>query len=147
MRVLLALLILSIPGLAQPLTIGVKGGLRATSEPQWYGTPESRPYLAGPAVEIRLPHQFAFEVDALYSRLGNTLFVPLIMTEFFARTRANVWTELIPNSSQASIDVVAGLNRVLWHKQKKDAAAVPCSGPCGYSGLRPSRKQRDPSHH
>ncbi len=91
MRILLALLLLSIPGLAQPLTIGVKGGLRATSEPNWYGPSESKPYLVGPAVEVRLPHQFAFEIDALYSRLGNTLFVPLVMNEFFARTRANVW--------------------------------------------------------
>jgi hypothetical protein len=55
---------------AQLVSIGVKGGgpFLDTNE---HGD-ESRPYIVGPSVEIRLPAGFAIEVDALYRRIGNT---------------------------------------------------------------------------
>jgi hypothetical protein len=38
-----------------------------------------------------LPFHFAFEVDALYSRLGNTFYIPLIGNEADIRTVTNSW--------------------------------------------------------
>jgi len=55
---------------AQLVSIGVKGGVPFLDTNQ--GGDESRPYIVGPSVEIRLPAGFAIEVDALYRRLGNT---------------------------------------------------------------------------
>ena len=95
MRLSLALLCLAIPGLPQPLTIGVKGGVRLTGDPQIYDPifdrSNSKPYLVGPMIEVRLPLHFAFEADALYSRLGNTSYIPLIANESDIRTIANSW--------------------------------------------------------
>ena len=95
MRLSLALLCLAIPGLTQPVTIGAEGGVRLTGDPQIYDPifdrSNSKPYLVGPMVEVRLPFQFAFEADALYSRLGNTTYIPLIANESDIRTIANSW--------------------------------------------------------
>ena len=91
MRLSLALLCLAIPGPAQLLTIGVKGGVRLTGDPEIYDRSNSKPYLVGSMVEVRLPYRFAFEADALYSRLGNTAYIPLIANESFIRTIANSW--------------------------------------------------------
>jgi len=91
MRLSLALLCLAIPGLTQPVTIGVKGGVRLTGDPEIYERSNSKPYLVGPMIEVRLPFGFAFEADALYSRLGNTAYIPLIANESFIRTIANSW--------------------------------------------------------
>jgi hypothetical protein len=91
MRLSLALLCLAITGLTQPLTIGAKGGVRLTGDPEIYDRSNSKPYLVGPMVEVRLPYRFAFEADALYSRLGNTTYIPLIANESFIRTIANSW--------------------------------------------------------
>ena len=55
---------------AQLVSIGVKGGVPFLDTNQ--GGDESRPYIVGPSVEIRLPAGFAIEVDALYRRVGNT---------------------------------------------------------------------------
>jgi hypothetical protein len=55
---------------AQLVSIGVKGGVPFLDTNQ--GGDESRPYIVGPSVEIRLPAGFAIEVDALYRRIGNT---------------------------------------------------------------------------
>src|ERR1017187_1886335 len=95
MRPSLALLCLAIPGLPQPLTIGVEGGVRLTGDPQIYDPifdrSNSKPYLVGPMIEVRLPFHFAFEADALYSRLGNTTYIPLIANESDIRTIGNSW--------------------------------------------------------
>src|ERR1035437_232039 len=95
MRLSLALLCLAIPGLPQPLTIGVEGGVRLSRDPQIYDPiidrSNSKPYLVGPMIEVRLPFHFAFETDALYSRLGNTSYIPLIANESYIRTIANSW--------------------------------------------------------
>jgi hypothetical protein len=55
---------------AQAVSIGIKGGIPigGTIGQQ----DESRPYIVGPSIEVRLPAGFAIEVDALYRRIGNT---------------------------------------------------------------------------
>ena len=42
-------------------------------------------------IEVGLPFHFAFEADALYSRVGNTFYIPLIANESYVRTIANSW--------------------------------------------------------
>jgi hypothetical protein len=57
---------------AQAVSIGVKGGIPLTDGT--VGQDESRSYLVGPTIEVRLPAGFAIEADALYQRIGNTSF-------------------------------------------------------------------------
>jgi len=73
------------------MTVGVEGAARLTSDQQGYGTSESKPYLVGPMIEVRLPFHFAIEADALYSRLGYLSYIPLIANESTIRTIANAW--------------------------------------------------------
>lgn len=56
-----------------------------------FDTSNSKRYLVGPAIEVGLPLHFAFEVDALYSRLGETVYYPFIANEYDVRTIANSW--------------------------------------------------------
>lgn len=73
----------------QAVSFGVKGGvpigdLNANRD-------ESRPYIVGPSVEIRLPANFAIEIDALYRRVGNSLAYPTPWGAVFNRDRGNSW--------------------------------------------------------
>src|SRR5438105_4608052 len=54
----------------QSLSIGVKGGVRATDDFQYAATSESKRYVVGPTVEVALPLGFAIELEALYRRQG-----------------------------------------------------------------------------
>ncbi len=90
-RLSAVLLCLAVPGLPQALTLGAEGGLRLTGDTPLYGTSNSRRYLVGPKIELGLPLHFALEADGLYSRLGNTYYVPLVANESFIRTIANSW--------------------------------------------------------
>jgi hypothetical protein len=90
-RLSLTLFCFAIPCLSQRLTLGVEGGVRLTGDPQVYDRSNSKPYLVGPVIEVGLPYHFALEADALYSRLGNTAYIPLIANESFIRTIANSW--------------------------------------------------------
>jgi hypothetical protein len=84
---------------AQPVSIGVLGGLPLVD--QTNGHDESRPYVVGPSVEMRLPAGLAIEADALYQRIGNTSSFALIesfvgsgiaiTTGETTRARANEW--------------------------------------------------------
>jgi hypothetical protein len=56
---------------AQSVFIGALGGLPLVD--QTVNQEESRPYVVGPSVEVRLPGGFAIEADALYRLLGNTV--------------------------------------------------------------------------
>jgi hypothetical protein len=85
------LVLLTLPALAQNLTLGVKGALRLTGMPDAYGAAESRPYRVGPAVELGLPLGFALEADALYSRLGYSIDSHHIGVRYNDRVRANAW--------------------------------------------------------
>ncbi len=88
---LLALLCFGIPALSQSFTIGAQGGLRLTGDVPAYFTSNSKRYLVGPMIEVGLPFHFAFEVDALYSRLGNTFYYPGVANESDVRTIINSW--------------------------------------------------------
>lgn len=90
-RFLLALACCALPAFSEHFTIGAKGGLRLTADEPMYRTSNSRRYVVGPMVEIGLPFRFAFEVDALYSRLGNTASIPLTGNQAFIRTIADSW--------------------------------------------------------
>lgn len=74
---------------AQPLvSVGVKGGVPIT-EPMKYGD-ESKRYLVGASVELRLPRGFAVELDALYQRVGRS--TDWISTlPYYSRDRGNQW--------------------------------------------------------
>ena len=84
---------------AQPVSVGVLGGVPLVD--QTTGNDESRRYLVGPSVEVRLPAGFALEADALYQRIGNTSSFALIdsflgasavvTTGEITRIRANAW--------------------------------------------------------
>jgi hypothetical protein len=92
-RLTAALLMVTIPGMPQGFTVGVKGGLRLTGDtPPYAVTSDSKRYVVGAAVEVGLPFGFAFDAEALYSRLGNTFYIPLIANESDIRTIANSWT-------------------------------------------------------
>jgi hypothetical protein len=70
----------------------VKGGGRVTDDLTYYYLSESKRYVAGPTVELGLPHQFSLEFDALYRRHGYRLEDDdsgLAIT--FTRERANSW--------------------------------------------------------
>jgi hypothetical protein len=126
MRLLLALLCLAIPGLPQPLTIGVEGGVRLTGDPQiydpMYERSNSKPYLVGPMIEVQLPFHFAFQADALYSRLGDTSYIPLIAMESYQRTIANSWE--FPLLVKYPLPVPRVHRTCLWESRR----AVPAAG-------------------
>lgn len=52
--------------LAQLVEVGVEGGIRTTDDLSAGLTSESKRYMVGPTVDIRLPKRFSVEVDALY---------------------------------------------------------------------------------
>jgi len=94
-----AIIMTTCPASAQLLSIGALGGVpffdQTTTKPD-----ESRPYIVGPSVELRVPGGFAIEADALYQRLGSTsqfsfigagLNGPSLLAYFTVRQRANSW--------------------------------------------------------
>ena len=76
---------------AQQVTLGATVGLRLTADDPRYATSNSRRYLVGVSLEVGLPFRFAIGADALFSRLGNTSYIPLIANESDIRTIANAW--------------------------------------------------------
>lgn len=89
----MTLLCVAVPGYPQRVVVGLEGGLRLTGDEPWFawGVSNSRRYVVGPKVEAGLPLHFAVEVDALYSRLGNTVYYPFIANEYTIRTIGNSW--------------------------------------------------------
>lgn len=94
MRYLILTTLLTVPLSAQLVSIGVKAGVP-------FGDPlganrESRPYLVGPTVEVRLPAGFAIEGSALYRRLGQSFaysyfLEPGVSASVSNRVRGNAW--------------------------------------------------------
>ena len=83
--------------LAQPVSIGFKGGVPITDAFQTakgnsaaYVT-HTKKYLVGPSIQFNFPARFSFEVDALYRRLGYQYDQSLITGTTSARTVANSW--------------------------------------------------------
>ena len=92
MKRVLILCLLCLPCAAQHLAFGVKGGARLTTQLEGFGESESRPYLAGPTVELILPFGLGVEFDALYSRFGyTTTSSDILGGSFTGRARANQW--------------------------------------------------------
>jgi hypothetical protein len=77
---------------AQAVSIGVKGCIPLTEAGY---NDESRPFLAGASLEIRLPASFAIEADVLYRRIGNTInfgsSLNGVTNSIISRQRGNSW--------------------------------------------------------
>jgi hypothetical protein len=58
--------------LAQAVEVGVEGGIRTTDDFSDSLSSESKRYMVGPTMDVRLPKRFSVEVDALYQRFGFT---------------------------------------------------------------------------
>lgn len=81
---------------AQRLSVGAKGGLWLRG--RTIGQDESRRYVVGPSIELRLPAGFALEVDGLYRRVGDTTLYVLVpnstpssYSSFVHRQRGHSW--------------------------------------------------------
>lgn len=76
MRVLFLLFSGALAAFSQPLTFGVKAGVPLTdffdtlANPRESFRSETKQYIVGPTVELRLPAGFGIEFDALYRRFN-----------------------------------------------------------------------------
>lgn len=77
--------------MAQQVGLGVEGGIRTTDDISGTLTPESKRYIVGPKVDIRLPLRLSLEADALYRRFGYTLYSNGVLASSITRERANSW--------------------------------------------------------
>lgn len=79
--------------LAQAISFGVTAGVPLLDRA--LPADESRPYVVGPSIEVRLPASFAIEVDALYQHVGNSTAGEqssgVNFVSYFDRWRGNVW--------------------------------------------------------
>jgi opacity protein-like surface antigen len=71
-RTFALLIVCALTSLAQPIGIGLKGGipLNGTFGDVGNFTSDTKRYIVGPMVELRLPAGFAIEGDALYTRVN-----------------------------------------------------------------------------
>jgi hypothetical protein len=67
-----ALLVFRLAGVApgQPFSFGVRGGVRLNDDRTGFSSSESKPYVIGAAVAVKLPRGLGLEFDALYRRVG-----------------------------------------------------------------------------
>jgi len=83
--------------LAQPISVGVKGGLPLTdfidtvSGPSTNVTSKTHIYVVGPTVELRLPAGFGVEFDALYRRFSYNANSNLVNALLNIRTTGSDW--------------------------------------------------------
>jgi hypothetical protein len=77
--------------IAQSLTFGAMGGVRATNDITFAASSESKRYIAGPMIEVGLPLQFAVEFDALYSREGFRASNSTPLATTYIDSHSNVW--------------------------------------------------------
>jgi hypothetical protein len=75
----------------QTVSIGVKGGIRATDDITGDSATESKRYIVGPMIDVGLPLGFAVEFDALYHRHGYRTSNSNFAGSYFSRERANSW--------------------------------------------------------
>src|ERR1700730_13294829 len=78
---------------AQPVSLGVKGGVRLTGDlDSYWAVSESKRYVVGPMVTVALPLKFRLEFDALYRRVGfRSGNSDIIGGSYAARDRGNSW--------------------------------------------------------
>jgi hypothetical protein len=80
------------PCWAQRLRFGIQGGARLTAGiSSYFASSESKRYVIGPAVVLRLPAGFALEGDALYRRTGFRTWNAGFWGGYQANYRANTW--------------------------------------------------------
>ncbi len=77
--------------MAQRFEVGVEGGVQTVDDVSGTLHPESKRYIVGPKVEIRLPLRLSFEFDALYRRFGFTGYETSCCGNSITRERANSW--------------------------------------------------------
>ena len=76
----------------QQVAVGVVGGVRPTDDTSGSLRSESKRYIVGPMVEIRLPLRLSFEVGALYRRFGFTGYANQDdLANSITRERADSW--------------------------------------------------------
>lgn len=111
--------------LAQPLSIGVKGGVplvdfvETLQSPNAVSHSDMRRYLIGPTAEIRLPLGLSLEVDALYRNVGYDYRLTGVDTVTQIRTHANSWQfpilvkwTFLPGAVRPFVDGGINLQRV-----------------------------------
>ena len=77
---------------AQPLSLGVKGGVPLTDVVNGSSVhSEARRYTVGPIVEIGLPFSFAAEFNALFKRTGYSTVSGALGVTSLSQVRANSW--------------------------------------------------------
>src|SRR5580704_7591899 len=91
---------------AQRVAVGLEGGVRTTDDVSGSLTSESKRYIVGPKVEIRLPLRLSFEFDALYRRFGFTGYETSCCGNSVTRERSNSWE--FPMILKYRIPVVPG---------------------------------------
>jgi opacity protein-like surface antigen len=126
---------------AQPLSVGVKGGVPITDffetakgNQSSYFTNTKR-YLVGPTVEFRFPLGLAIEVDALYRRLGFDYTQVAPGGTVFASTSANSWQfpllakwAFLPGPVKPFVDGGATFQHITGVKQIRSAlSSTPLS--------------------
>ena len=110
---LIAFLLLATLLDAQTIQLGIRGGLRLTGDlagQRTDATSESKRYILGPMVVVRLPWRTSIEFDALYSRLGYRESLSYIGGFSSSRYRAHSWEFpfLIRKSLQRGMYLGAG---------------------------------------
>src|SRR4051794_23093199 len=97
MRTLLLFLSGTAALVAQPISVGVKGGvpftdfLESVSSGNVSLRSRTQRYIVGPAVELRLPAGFGVEFDALYRRFSYNATTSLATAVTSIDTSANAW--------------------------------------------------------
>jgi Outer membrane protein beta-barrel domain len=130
------LLCFAASSIAQPLVIGVKGGVPLTDafetakgNQSAYLTNTKR-YTVGPTVELHLPARFSMEIDALYTRLGfdNRILLP---SASYQVTRANDWQfpvlgkfEIAPGPVRPFVDLGVNIRHVSGIKQFRQVVSA-----------------------
>lgn len=76
---------------AQLFSYGVKGGIRTIDVTTGAVSSESKRYIVGPMLDVRLPFGIGVEVDALYQRFGFTSQFQNSGASDITRERANAW--------------------------------------------------------
>jgi opacity protein-like surface antigen len=97
MRPLFLLLLGATAGFSQPFSFGVKAGVPLTDflstvqSPNFGFNSNTKRYIVGPTVELRLPFGLGIELDALYRRLDYTSSANLVDVFISGSTTGNAW--------------------------------------------------------
>jgi opacity protein-like surface antigen len=97
MRPLFLLLFGAAAAFSQPFSFGVKAGVPLTDflstvqSPNFGFNSNTKRYIVGPTVELRLPFGLGIELDALYRRLDYTSSANLVDVFISGNTTGNAW--------------------------------------------------------